>query len=82
MALTERFATLTPEQREKFNALKDGAGLDAFLSETGLTLTGEEKAAVTAYIASGKLPLADEEIENVGGGSICDPVPYRPIRRS
>ena len=35
MTLTERFETLTPDQREKFNALKDGAGLDAFLTETG-----------------------------------------------
>ena len=68
MTLTEKFKGLTPGQREKFNALKDSAGLDAFLSETGLELTDEEKAQVLEYIASGKLPLADEELDNVAGG--------------
>ena len=68
MTLTEKFANLTPGQREKFNALKDSAGLDTFLSETGLELTVEEKTQVLEYIASGKLPIADEELENVAGG--------------
>ena len=43
MTLIEKFATLTPEQREKFKALKDGAGLDAFLAETGAAFSQEEK---------------------------------------
>jgi len=68
MTIAEKFANLTPEQREKFNALKDGAGLDAFLSETGMELTAEEKAQVMKYIEFGKLPLSEEELENVAGG--------------
>ena len=42
MTLTERFAALTPEQREKFNAVSDNAGLDAFLSETNTVITDSE----------------------------------------
>ena len=68
MTLTEKFKNLTPGQREKFNTLKDSAGLDAFLTETGIELTYEEKAQTLEYITSGKLPLADEELENVAGG--------------
>jgi len=68
MTLTGKFIGLTPEQREKFNALKDSVGLEAFLSETGLELKVEEKAQVLEYIASGILPLADEELDNVAGG--------------
>ena len=74
MTLTEKFAKLTPEQREKFNTITDGAGLDAFLSETGLQLTADEMAAVTDYIVSGQLPLEDEELSNVAGGG-CVKVP-------
>ena len=73
MTLHEKFAALTPEQREKFSALKDGAGLDAFLTETGFELTDEEKAQITELILSGKLPLSDDELENAAGGG-CTPV--------
>jgi len=74
MTIAEKFANLTPEHLEKFKALKDSAGLDAFLTETGLELTAEEKAKVLQYIESGKLPLADEELDNVaGGGCGIDP---------
>ena len=68
MTLTEKFGVLSPEQREKFNTVKDDAGLDSFLSETGVTLSSKEKAQVIAYIVSGKLPLADEELINIAGG--------------
>ena len=68
MTLTDKFRGLTPGQREKFNALKDSVGLEAFLFETGLELTVEEKAQVLEYIVSGKLSLADEELDNVAGG--------------
>jgi len=68
MNLTERFATLTPEQREKFYTINDSAGLDAFLAETGLELTSDEKEQVTEFITSGKLPLSDDEINAVAGG--------------
>jgi hypothetical protein len=75
MTITEKFATLTPEQREKFNAVKDGAGLDVFISETSVEITDEEKLQILSYIESGKLPLADEELDNVAGGFICNPQP-------
>ena len=81
MNLTERFAALTPEQREKFNALKDGAGLDAFLTETGFELTDEEKTQILEYIASGQLPLADEELESVAGGCGDMPLVKDPKKR-
>ena len=68
MTITEKFATLTTEQQEKFNALKDGAGLDAFLSDTGLELTEEEKAQVLEFIETGKLPIDDDELDAVAGG--------------
>ena len=68
MTFTEKFANLTPEHLEKFNALKDGAGLDALLTESGIELTAEEKTKVLEYIESGKLSLADEELDNVAGG--------------
>ena len=69
MTLTERFAALTPEQREKFNAVGDGTGLEAFLSEIGFDVTADEKARVLEYIATGKLQLSDEEISTLAGGS-------------
>jgi len=68
MTITEKFATLTTEQQEKFNALKDGAGLDAFLSDTGLELTEEEKAQVLEFIETGKLPIDDDELDAAAGG--------------
>ena len=82
MTLTEKFAKLTPEQREKFSAVSDSAGLDAFLAETGAALSQEEKARVMELITSGKQPLADEELENASGGggspiSFCG-APYKP----
>ena len=72
MTLTERFAALTSEQREKWGLLKDSAGLDAFLSEAGLELTAEEKAQAASYIVSGKVAISDEELENVAGGGCKD----------
>ena len=68
MTLTEKFEKLTPEQREKFNTVKDSAGLDTFLSETGFELTADEKAQVTELIISGKLPLSDDDLNAAAGG--------------
>jgi hypothetical protein len=68
MSIAEKYKNLSAEQREKFNALKDSAGLDIFLSETGMDMNPDEKAQVLQYIESGKLPLTDEELENVAGG--------------
>ena len=68
MTLQEKFQALTPEQREKFYTIKDSAGLDGFLAETGAALSQEEKERVMELITSGKLPVADEELDNVAGG--------------
>jgi hypothetical protein len=68
MSIIEKIATLTPEQQESFSALKDSAALDAFLRDTGLELTNEEKEAALSLIENGKLPLADDELNEVAGG--------------
>ena len=68
MNITEKFSTLTREQRELFNTVSDGAGLDTFLSKSGIELTPEEKAAALEFIASGLLPLDDDELDAVAGG--------------
>ena len=77
MTLTEKFAGLTPAQRERFNTIKDTAELDIFLAETAITLTAEEKEQTASYIASGRMPLADEELESVAGG-LCGNKPGTP----
>ena len=69
MTLIEKFATLTPAQRERFDALKDGTGLDAFLSETELELSAEEKEQATELITSGKLLIPDGELDAAVGAS-------------
>jgi len=69
MTLLEKLRILTPGQWGKFHALKDGAGLDTLLAETAIELTAEEKAQALEYIESGKLPIADEELAGVAGGS-------------
>ena len=69
MTLAQKFASLTPEQQEQFKAIKDSAALDAFLSENNLTLTDEEKTHALEYSKSGKLRLADEDLNSTAGGS-------------
>ena len=76
MNLMEKLAALAPEQQEKITLLEDEARLDAFLAETGVSLTEEEKKAAVAYIKArkaeptkdGKEELADKELDNVAGG--------------
>ena len=76
MNLNEKFNVLTPEQAEKLETVLNEAQLDAFLAETGISLTNEEKKAAIAYIVAsraeppkgGKEGLADEELDNVSGG--------------
>ena len=68
MTLTEKVRALIPTQREAFNIVKDEAGLEKFLAETGVTLTDEERAQTSEFLKSGKLPLEDEELTNVAGG--------------
>ena len=69
MTLQEKFASLTTEQHRKFSAIEDGAGLDTFLTETGLELTADEKEQVTEFITSGKQPLSDDDLDAVAGGN-------------
>jgi len=68
MTIAEKIATLTPEQTQKFIALENSTELDAFLSDAGLELTGEEKAQALEFIESGKMQMSDEDIENAAGG--------------
>jgi len=68
MTLMEKMEKLTPEQRDSLENLKDSAGLDKFLSDTGTDLTADEKAQVLEFITSGKLPLSDEEANAIAGG--------------
>jgi len=76
MNITEKFSTLTQEQRELFNTVSDGAGLDTFLSQSGIELTAEEKAAALEFVASGLLPLDDDELDAVAGGCSSSEVRY------
>ena len=68
MNITEKFSALTKEQHELFNAVRDGQGLETFLSKTAIELTPEEKNAALEFIASGLLPLDDDELDAVAGG--------------
>ena len=68
MTLTQKFQTLTTEQKEQFKAVKDDAALDAFASEYSIDLTAEQKADAQEYFKTGVLSLDDEELDNVAGG--------------
>ena len=68
MLLAEKFAKLTPEQIRELNAIKDEMELDAFVTQTGLELTDDEKAQSMEYIKTGSLPLEDEALDYVAGG--------------
>lgn len=59
MKLMEEFANLTPEQREKFAAVKDAAALDAYVFEINIELTEEEKTQAAEYFEKGMLPLGN-----------------------
>lgn len=77
-ALIEKLKALTPEQRQRLDAVTSEQELDAFLSETGEDLIDEEKTAAWRYVRArqakqddgqtGKAELADEELDNVAGG--------------
>jgi len=68
MTLSQKFMALTAEQKEQFAAVKNGAALDRFLSEHGITLTEEEKQSALEYFQSGILLLDDDDLETVAGG--------------
>jgi hypothetical protein len=72
-ALLDKFAAITEEQQVKELAsavgTKDMANLEAFCQKHGIELAAEEKNAVAEFFKTGKMPLADQELENVAGGS-------------
>jgi hypothetical protein len=75
-ALREKFAAITEEQGKELAAAveaKDMAALETFCQKHGIELAADEKEAVAEYFKTGKLPLADQELENVAGGGCFDP---------
>ncbi len=68
MNLSEKFASLTKEDKERLGAVEDMPELEAFLSEHGIELTGDQKAALLEGIRSGVKPIEDDELNAVAGG--------------
>jgi hypothetical protein len=68
MTIIDRFMSLSHERKQGALAIQDVSGLDAFLSESGIELTSDEKADALAFLTSGKQSLGDEELDNVAGG--------------
>ena len=69
MSLMEKFAKLTPEQREKFDSVKDENALVAFAAENGIELTEQDKKDALAYVENGVAPMSDDDMEAVAGGN-------------
>jgi hypothetical protein len=82
MTTAEKFAALTPAQQEKMESLKDSTEFDAFLRETGLDLTDEEKSAAISLIESGLVPLSDDEMDDIAGGKSWGKKLKRAIMRT
>ena len=59
---------LTNEQLTEIKNLKSIDELKAFLTKENITLTDNETAKASSYLASGKSELADDELEMVAGG--------------
>jgi hypothetical protein len=69
-ALMEKFAAFTVEQKKELISIKDMdmAALEAFCKTHGIDLAAEERGAMAEYFKTGKMPLADQELDNVAGG--------------
>jgi hypothetical protein len=69
-ALLEKFAAFTVEQKKQLTAHKDMdmAALEAFCKTHGIDLAADERGAMAEYFKTGKMPLADQELENVAAG--------------
>ena len=80
MTLMEKFATLAPEQQEQFKLIKNVEQLDAFLADNKLELPEEDRKQLLEYFETGKLPLADEELENAAGGKMTGAMGKRTLR--
>ena len=69
MSLMEKFAKLTPEQREKLDSVNDEATLVAFAAENSIELTEQDKKEALAYFENGVAPMSDDDMEAVAGGA-------------
>jgi hypothetical protein len=77
-SLQEKIGAITEEQEKELAAAleaKDIAALEAFCQKHGIELAADEKNVAAEYFKTGKLPLSDQELENVAGG-VCflDPI--------
>ena len=68
MTLTQKIASLTPEQREKLGTVKDEKALVAFAAEAGIELTEQDKKDALAYFENGVIPMSDDDMDAVAGG--------------
>ena len=68
MNINEKLDKLTPEQRKKLYTLEDSTELEVFLTETGLDLNTEEKAALLEFVKNAKTPCKNDDLELVAGG--------------
>jgi NADH pyrophosphatase NudC (nudix superfamily) len=70
-ALREKIGAITEEQEKELAAAleaKDISALEAFCKKHGIELAADEKNVAAEYFKTGKLPLSDQELENVAGG--------------
>jgi len=69
MSLIKKYQSLTPTQQTSFIAVKNMDELEALLTSQKLVMTDAEKESFMEYIQSGKLPLDDDDMEQVAGGA-------------
>lgn len=70
MTLAEKFAGLTPEQKEKFLAVKTPEELEPFLAVEKIELTEEERKSALEYLTTGAVALGDDDLAAVAGGGL------------
>jgi len=68
MTIQEKLETLTSEQREKLSTVKTERELDAFLAESGIEPTAEERAILSEHLKAKNGELTDDELEAAAGG--------------
>jgi hypothetical protein len=72
-ALLDKLAPITEgQEKELLTAALEGKdmapALEAFCQKHGIEMTGDERNAGADYFKTGKLPLSDQELDNVAGG--------------
>ena len=77
MTIQEKINALTPEQREKLSTVKTEQELDAFLAETGIEPTAEERAMLSEHLKAKNGELTDDELEAAAGGAWFEKCPYK-----